>query len=81
MLGLSEKRNRSTIKLRTVRRISMITYEEAINKAHKYLSDADAPVGFFASNRGNTSKPETTLPAWQEMCLSSSIKIAVKSLI
>jgi hypothetical protein len=44
ILGLSEKSNRSTIKLRTARKISMFTYEEAINKANTYLSEADASV-------------------------------------
>lgn len=70
----------------------MITYKEAINKANKYLHDADTPVVitlhgrftegcFFVSNQWSISKPETTLPVWQETLLSSSIKIAVKSLI
>lgn len=69
----------------------MITYEEAINKANKYLYDADTPVvitlhgrftegWFFVSNPGSISKPETTPPAWQATLLSSSIKTAVKSL-
>ena len=70
----------------------VISYKEAINKANKYLYDADAPVvitlhgrfaegWFFASSPGNTLKPETTLPVWQETLHSSSIKIVVKSLI